>query len=65
MPDLKWLDEVLPDNDKWQQWRVNLVEFKDNIKNNIEIGKSQKLFINRKKRKKKLLSLISIYVIIN
>lgn len=38
MPDLKWLDEVLPDNDKWQQWRGNLIEFKDNVKNNIELG---------------------------
>ncbi|RZC39241.1 dynamin-like 120 kDa protein, mitochondrial [Asbolus verrucosus] len=37
MPDLKWLDEVLPDNEKWQQWRGNLIEFKDSIKNNIEI----------------------------
>ncbi|KAJ8951088.1 hypothetical protein NQ318_003786 [Aromia moschata] len=37
LPDLKWLDEVLPDNDKWQQWRGNLVEFKDNIKKNIDL----------------------------
>jgi optic atrophy protein 1 len=39
MPDLKWLDEILPDNEKWQQWRGNLIEFKDNIKDNIAIGK--------------------------
>lgn len=38
LPDFKWLDEVLPDNDKWQQWRVNLVEFKDNIKGSIDLG---------------------------
>jgi optic atrophy protein 1 len=37
MPDLKWLDEILPDNEKWQQWRGNLIEFKDNIKDNIAI----------------------------
>nr|XP_023012355.1 dynamin-like 120 kDa protein, mitochondrial isoform X2 [Leptinotarsa decemlineata] len=37
LPDLKWLDDVLPDNDKWQQWRGNLVEFKDNIKNNVQM----------------------------
>ncbi|KYB27693.1 Dynamin-like 120 kDa protein, mitochondrial [Tribolium castaneum] len=37
MPDLKWLDDVLPDNEKWQEWRGNLIEFKDNIKNNISI----------------------------
>lgn len=39
MPDLKWLDEILPDNDKWQQWRGNLVEFKNNIKSSIDLGK--------------------------
>ncbi|XP_030761251.1 dynamin-like 120 kDa protein, mitochondrial isoform X2 [Sitophilus oryzae] len=37
LPDLKWLDEVLPDNDRWKEWRGNLIDFKDNIKNNIEI----------------------------
>ncbi|XP_044266135.1 dynamin-like 120 kDa protein, mitochondrial isoform X1 [Tribolium madens] len=37
MPDLKWLDDVLPDNEKWQEWRGNLIDFKDNIKNNISI----------------------------
>lgn len=37
MPDLKWLDEVLPDNEKFNQWRGNLIEFKDSLKNNIEI----------------------------
>nr|CAH7760052.1 unnamed protein product [Callosobruchus chinensis] len=33
----KWLEDVLPDNERFQQWRGNLVQFKDNIKNNIEI----------------------------
>ncbi|XP_076269985.1 opa1 mitochondrial dynamin like GTPase isoform X1 [Rhynchophorus ferrugineus] len=37
LPDLKWLDEVLPDNDKWNEWRGNLIDFKDNMKNNINI----------------------------
>ncbi|XP_060516736.1 dynamin-like 120 kDa protein, mitochondrial isoform X2 [Cylas formicarius] len=37
MPDLKWLEEVLPDNEKWQEWRGNLIEFKDSIKDNIEL----------------------------
>ncbi|XP_072393787.1 dynamin-like GTPase OPA1, mitochondrial isoform X1 [Diabrotica undecimpunctata] len=37
LPDMKWLDDVLPDNEKFQQWRANLVSFKDNIKNNIEL----------------------------
>lgn len=28
---------MLPDNDKWNQWRGNLIEFKDSVKNNIDI----------------------------
>lgn len=40
MPNLKWLDDVLPDNDKWNQWRGNLIELRDNVKNNIDIGKT-------------------------
>lgn len=39
LPNLNWLNEVLPDNEKWQQWRGSLIDFKDNIKNNVEIGK--------------------------
>lgn len=38
LPDLKWLDEVLPAKDKWQEWRGSLIDFKDSIKDNIEIG---------------------------
>ncbi|XP_066156023.1 dynamin-like GTPase OPA1, mitochondrial isoform X1 [Euwallacea fornicatus] len=37
LPDLKWLDDVLPDNEKWNKMRGNLIEFKDNLRNNIEI----------------------------
>ncbi|CAG9768436.1 unnamed protein product [Ceutorhynchus assimilis] len=37
LPDLKWLDDVLPDNEKFNQWRGNLIEFRDSVKNNIEI----------------------------
>ncbi|KAK9869644.1 hypothetical protein WA026_003391 [Henosepilachna vigintioctopunctata] len=37
LPDLKWLEDVLPDNNKWQEWRSSLVVMKDNVKNNIEI----------------------------
>lgn len=28
----------MPDNDKWQQWRGNLIQLRDNVKDNIEIG---------------------------
>lgn len=37
LPDLKWLEDIFPDNDKWQQWRGSLVDIRDNVKNNIEI----------------------------
>ncbi|KAL1491006.1 hypothetical protein ABEB36_011668 [Hypothenemus hampei] len=37
LPDLKWLDDVLPDNEKWNEWRGSLIEFRENLKNNIEI----------------------------
>lgn len=29
----------MPDNDKWHQWRGSLIDFKNNVKDNIEIGK--------------------------
>ncbi|KAJ8918385.1 hypothetical protein NQ315_008081 [Exocentrus adspersus] len=48
LPDLKWLEDVLPDNDKWQHWRGNLVDFKDNIKNNIELDPRIKAFSESK-----------------
>lgn len=48
LPDLKWLDEVLPNNEKWQQWRSNLVEFKDNVKNNIELDPKLKALTGAK-----------------
>lgn len=35
---MKWLEDVLPDNDKWQQWRGSLIDFRDNVKDNIQIG---------------------------
>ncbi|XP_019873301.2 dynamin-like 120 kDa protein, mitochondrial isoform X2 [Aethina tumida] len=37
LPDLKWLDDVLPDTEKFQEWRVNLIDFKDSVKDNIQI----------------------------
>lgn len=38
LPDMKWLEDVMPDNDKWHQWRGSLIDFKNNVKDNIEIG---------------------------
>lgn len=37
LPDMKWLGEVLPDNDRWQEWRGSLITFTDNVKDSIEI----------------------------
>ncbi|KAF5277806.1 hypothetical protein FQR65_LT03787 [Abscondita terminalis] len=37
LPDLKWLEDVMPDNDKWQNFRTSLIQFRDNVKDNIEI----------------------------
>lgn len=37
LPDLKWLEDVMPDNDKWQQFRTSLIQLRDNVKDNIEI----------------------------
>lgn len=36
---MQWLEDVLPDNEKWQQWRGSLVSLKDQVKNSVEIGK--------------------------
>lgn len=35
---MKWLDDVMPDNERWQQWRGSLMQLRDNVKDNIEIG---------------------------
>lgn len=37
LPDMKWLDEVLPDNDKWTQFTKSLLAAKDSVKDSIEI----------------------------
>lgn len=46
LPDLKWLDEVLPDNEKWQQFRGSLIQLKDSVAESIEIGTKIYFFIN-------------------
>lgn len=38
MPDLKWIDDVMPDNEKWNEWRTSLIQLRDSVKDNIEIG---------------------------
>ena len=38
LPDLKWLDDVMPDNEKWHEWRGSIINLKNNMKDNIEIG---------------------------
>ncbi|PSN33964.1 hypothetical protein C0J52_19641 [Blattella germanica] len=40
LPDLKWLDEYLPKSDQWNSFRGSLLEIKDKVKDNIEIGKT-------------------------
>lgn len=38
MPDLKWIDDVMPDNEKWNEWRASLIQLRDGVKDNIQIG---------------------------
>uniref|UniRef100_A0AAG5DRH7 Dynamin-like GTPase OPA1, mitochondrial n=1 Tax=Anopheles atroparvus TaxID=41427 RepID=A0AAG5DRH7_ANOAO len=37
LPDMKWLEEVLPDNEKWAQFTKSLLTVKDAVKDSIEI----------------------------
>uniref|UniRef100_A0A2M4BC90 Dynamin-like GTPase OPA1, mitochondrial n=1 Tax=Anopheles marajoara TaxID=58244 RepID=A0A2M4BC90_9DIPT len=37
LPDMKWLEEVLPDNEKWAGFTRNLLAVKDAVKDSIEI----------------------------
>lgn len=39
LPDMQWLEDIMPDNDKWQQWRGSLISLRDQVKDNIEVGK--------------------------
>ncbi|KAK9721428.1 Dynamin family [Popillia japonica] len=50
LPDMKWLEDVMPDNDKWHQWRGSLIDFKNNVKDNIEIDPRIKAFSENKYR---------------
>ncbi|XP_058118863.1 dynamin-like 120 kDa protein, mitochondrial [Anopheles ziemanni] len=37
LPDMKWLEEVLPDNEKWANFTKSLLTVKDAVKDSIEI----------------------------
>ncbi|KAF5287567.1 hypothetical protein FQA39_LY15896 [Lamprigera yunnana] len=37
LPTLKWLEDIMPDNDQWQQFRNTLIQLRNNVKDNIEI----------------------------
>lgn len=37
LPDMKWLDDLMPDNEQWGQFSKSLVSMKDSVKNSIEI----------------------------
>jgi optic atrophy protein 1 len=38
LPDMKWLDEVLPDNEQWSKFSKNLGAIREAVKDSIEIG---------------------------
>lgn len=40
---MKWLDEIMPDNEQWHKFSRNLAAFTGSIKDSIEIGKLCKL----------------------
>lgn len=37
LPDMKWLNEVFPDNDQWQKFSNSVVDITESLKNSIEI----------------------------
>lgn len=38
LPDMKWLDEVMPDNEQWHKFSRNMSALTASIKDSIEIG---------------------------
>ena len=40
LPDFKWLDDILPDNDQWNQFSHNLKGITNSVRDSIEIGNS-------------------------
>ncbi|KAF2900853.1 hypothetical protein ILUMI_05331 [Ignelater luminosus] len=50
LPDMKWLDDVMPDNERWQEWRGSLIQLRDNVKDNIQIDPRLKAMTELKYR---------------
>lgn len=39
LPDMKWLEDILPDNPQWKQFYSNLASVSKSVSDSIEIGK--------------------------
>lgn len=39
LPDFKWLNDVLPDNEQWSSFSKNLKNMQESVSNSIELGK--------------------------
>jgi len=42
LPDFKWLEDVLPQSEKWGQFSKKLIEISSSVKDAIDIGKLTK-----------------------
>lgn len=40
LPDMKWLEDALPQSERWSQFSRNLIEVGSVVKNAIDIGES-------------------------
>lgn len=38
LPDMGWLNDLLPDNDKWDQFTTTLISAKEKIGDNLQLG---------------------------
>lgn len=45
MPDLGWLQKLLPNEEQWQDFRGSLITAKNTVADKIEIGKHDKYMI--------------------
>lgn len=39
LPDMGWVNGVIPDADQWNKFTGSLISIKDNVTDNIKIGK--------------------------